>query len=204
MSDVLKFSGPKPVYAHPDIFSKHYGISDNKKIYAGIPFNIDYLENLGAEFRLNTGMIEIEKNMYLTGEVPRNNDFEKGADNLKLLAENGELLPDPLKDDNSLVFDTEKGLVVIFGCAHAGMINILDYVTKKLKKDKVYAVIGGTHLAPASDEQMDETIKALEKYDIEHIGVSHCTGLLKASLLHEKFKNKFFFASVGAEFRLGR
>ena len=202
LAEALKLSGPKPVYAHPDIFVKRYKILNNELIYCGVLANRDYLKNLGAEFVFNTEMIEIQPGMYLTGEVPKTNDFENSGKNLMTYNDAGELVRDPIKDDNTLVFDTKKGLVILFGCAHTGMVNIMDYVTKKLKKNKVYAILGGTHLSPASDEQLARSIEAIEKYKVEHIGVSHCTGLEKAAVLKETFKDKFFFANVGSEFIL--
>jgi 7,8-dihydropterin-6-yl-methyl-4-(beta-D-ribofuranosyl)aminobenzene 5'-phosphate synthase len=86
----------------------------------------------------------------------------------------------------------------VLGCAHAGMINIINYVLEKMNRDRIYAILGGTHLGFSSDEQFDETLKVLDQYQIEQIGVSHCTGLPKASLLHAKLKKRFFFGSVGA------
>ncbi len=105
--------------------------------------------------------------------------------------------PDPIQDDLSLLIDSPKGLIIILGCAHAGMINIINYAIKKLNKDKIYAIIGGTHLGFSSDAQFKETLNVIDEYKIELVGVSHCTGLPKASLLHSKLKDKFFFGSIG-------
>ena len=198
----LQLSGPKPVYAHPDIFTKRCKVLDDKQIYCGVPANRNYLESLGTEFIFNKEMIEIQPGMFLTGEVPKTNKFENSGKNLMTYDDNGKLIRDPLKDDNTLVFDTKKGLVILFGCAHAGMVNIIDYVIKKLNKNKIYAILGGTHLIAASDEQLAKSIEAIETYQVKHIGVSHCTGLEKAAVLKEKFKDKFFFANVGTEFIL--
>ena len=202
LAETLKLAGPKPVYAHPGIFIKRCKILNGKQIYCGVLANRNYLENLGANFVFNKEMIEIQAGMYLTGEVPKTNDFEDSGKNLRVFDDTGKLVRDPIKDDNTLVFDTDKGLVILFGCAHTGMVNIMDYVTKKLNKNNIYAILGGTHLSPASDEQLAKSIEAIKKYNVQHIGVSHCTGLEKAAILSEKFKDKFFFANVGAEFVL--
>jgi 7,8-dihydropterin-6-yl-methyl-4-(beta-D-ribofuranosyl)aminobenzene 5'-phosphate synthase len=106
--------------------------------------------------------------------------------------------PDPLKDDLSLIVDSDKGLIIVLGCAHAGMINIIEYALEKTRRNKIFAIIGGTHLGFASDEQFDETLKVIDRYKIERIGVSHCTGLPRASMLHAKLKDRFFFGSVGS------
>ena len=200
---VLQISGETDVYAHPDIFAKKYKETQEKEKFIGIPFSRRYLESLGANFRLNTQLIEIDKNIYLTGEVPRLNPFEKGDAKLFAYTDTGEKIqPDPLKDDLSVIIDSDRGLVIVFGCAHAGMINIINYAVKNLNKNKIYAVMGGTHLIASSDEQFTETLKMINEYEIEHVGVSHCTGPEKASLLHAELKDRFFFASVSTEFEV--
>lgn len=106
--------------------------------------------------------------------------------------------PDPIHDDLSLMVQTAKGLVLVLGCAHAGMINIIEYALNTMADDRIYAIIGGTHLGFSSDEQFAETVRAVEHHRIEHIGVSHCTGLDKAAQLHARLGERFFFGSVGA------
>ncbi|MBN2143349.1 MAG: MBL fold metallo-hydrolase [Candidatus Aureabacteria bacterium] len=203
LAKVLRIIGERDVYAHPDIFAKKYKATQEKEKFVGIPFNRAYLESLGANFQLNTQLIEIGRNIYLTGEVPRLTDFEKGVENLFAYTDTGEKIqPDPLKDDLSVIVDSDRGLVIVFGCAHAGMINIINYTVKSLNKNKIYAVIGGTHLMASSDAQFTETLKMINEYKIEHVGVSHCTGPEKASLLHAKLKDRFFFASVSTEFEV--
>jgi 7,8-dihydropterin-6-yl-methyl-4-(beta-D-ribofuranosyl)aminobenzene 5'-phosphate synthase len=77
------------------------------------------------------------------------------------------------------------------------MINILNYVIEKTGRDRIYAILGGTHLAFASPAQMEETIGTLNKYHVERIGVSHCTGPRAESRLLAQFGDRFFFGSVG-------
>ena len=97
-----------------------------------------------------------------------------------------------------MVVDTAKGLIIVLGCAHAGIINIIDYTIRQLGNKRIFAVIGGTHLGFSTDQQFEETLNVIDKYNIERIGVSHCTGLEKASLLHARLGQRFFFGSVGA------
>ena len=100
-------------------------------------------------------------------------------------------------DDQSVVIETEKGLFIILGCCHSGIINTLSYIVEKMGQRHIYAVIGGTHLGPVSDEQREKSIDALKAFDIERIGVSHCTGLKTASRLAGEFGDRFFFCNVG-------
>jgi 7,8-dihydropterin-6-yl-methyl-4-(beta-D-ribofuranosyl)aminobenzene 5'-phosphate synthase len=90
-----------------------------------------------------------------------------------------------------------KGLVLVLGCAHAGMVNIMEYVIKKTGQERIFAVLGGTHLDFASPLQVEETIRALKKFKIEKLGVSHCTGWKAALRLSAEFGERFFFGQVG-------
>ncbi|HJO94414.1 MAG TPA: MBL fold metallo-hydrolase [Victivallales bacterium] len=203
LEKVLKTIDSKKVkiYAHPDIFMKKYAEHDGRTIYAGIPFHKAYLKSLGAEFTLKNSFFEIGQNFYMTGTVPLKNSYETIGDDLFAVDRDGELLkPDPLKDDNSLVFNTDKGLIIVLGCAHRGIVNIMDYVSDKFDGENIYGIIGGTHLAPASDMRFAKTIEALKNYNVQFLATSHCTGLEKAGLLAGEFKDKFFYASVGDEF----
>ena len=196
---VLKQKGPVDVYGHNDMFARRIWSKEGITRDIGIPFRRSYLESLGAQFKLGSDLVEIGPGIYLTGEIPRESSFEKGDDAMTLIAENGqEVHPDPLHDDLSMLVKTDKGIIIVLGCAHAGMINIINYAIDKLQTDQIFAVIGGTHLGFATDEQFEETLKVVDSYNIAHIGVSHCTGLEKASMLHARLGERFFFGTVGA------
>ncbi len=196
---VLRLRGPVEVHGHSEIFARRIWSKDGVQRDIGIPFRRSYLESLGAEFRLGRDFVEVGPDVYLSGEVPRASSFEQGDPNMTQIAEDGrQIHPDPLDDDLSLVVRTGRGLVVVLGCAHAGMINILEHVTARLPGEQIYAVIGGTHLGFSSDEQFEATLARIDQYGIERIGVSHCTGLEKAAMLHARLGERFFFGTVGS------
>jgi 7,8-dihydropterin-6-yl-methyl-4-(beta-D-ribofuranosyl)aminobenzene 5'-phosphate synthase len=132
----------------------------------------------------------------LTGEVPRKTSFEK-PDPTLFSEIDGKTNQDIFSDDQSLILDTAKGLILILGCAHSGMINIINHVMQKTGKEKFFAIMGGTHLDFLTLEQLDESIKTLKKMRIEKIGVSHCTGMRAAFRLHQEFGDRFFYGHVG-------
>ena len=201
LPEVLRMRGEVDVHAHPHIFLDRLAILKEdgmeKKRFSGIPYKKRYLEFLGANFSFNTDFIEVEKGVFLTGEVPRRTPFEKPDPRLKIEAE-GEITQDLLPDDQSLILDTEKGIVLILGCAHSGIINIIYHVINKTGKEKFYAIIGGTHLDFLTPEQLEESIRTLKKLEIEKIGVSHCTGMRAAFRLHQEFGDRFFYGCVGS------
>lgn len=199
LPQVLKQTGPVPVYGHPDIFASRTWSDGNTTHYIGMRHRREYLESLGAQFHLIRNPVEISDQVHLTGEIAKTNDFEKPDPNMTLHPEGAMAVrPDPIADDLSLVVDSEKGLILVLGCAHAGMINILDHILEMFHRDRIYAVVGGTHLGFSQPAQFDETLKAIDRYGIERMGVSHCTGLEKAADLRARLGKRFFFGCVGA------
>ncbi len=200
LASLLELLGEAEVLAHPDLFAVRYRITQKEgkqiKRFIGLKFRRPYLESLGGKFILEKDFREVTREMYLTGEVPRKTLFERGDPHL-FAETHGELVPDPFLDDQSLILEGPRGLVLVLGCAHSGTINILKHAMEKTGIDRVSAVIGGTHLDFASPQQVEDTITALKEYGVEKIGVSHCTGLKAASRLYSEFGEGFFFGHVG-------
>ena len=201
LSEVLKLKGQVDVHAHPHVFLDRIAVLKEEdreiKRFIGIRYKKRYLESLGANFVFNTDFIEVEKGFFLTGEVPRQTTFEKPDP--RLFSEmDGRTTHDLFLDDQSLILDTDKGMVLILGCAHSGMINIINHVINKMGKEKFHTILGGTHLDFLTPEQLEESIMALNKLEIEKIGVSHCTGMRAAFRLHQEFGDRFFYGCVGS------
>ena len=113
-------------------------------------------------------------------------EYEK-IDPVVYVKEKGELKPDLLWDDQALFLKSEKGLFIILGCAHRGIINTIRHAQKLTGLEPLYAVIGGTHLISVSAERTDSTIAELLSLGIEKLGVSHCTGLPASAILAQTF-----------------
>ncbi len=187
-----------PVHAHPDLFKDSFSETEGKLQFIGLPHTRTALETAGSEFHLETGWQEIAPGMFMTGEIPRHTEFEIGDLAMKHYDQSGNIVVDPVRDDQTIVFDTADGLFIVLGCSHAGLINILDYVVEQTGKRRIHTIMGGTHLGPVGQEQVDETISALHEFDIARIGVSHCTGQKVSARLAQEFGDRFFFCGVGA------
>ena len=201
LSEVLKLKGKVDVHAHPHVFLDRIAVLKEEdreiKRFIGIRYKKRYLESLGANFVFNTDFMEVEKGLFLTGEVPRQTIFEKPDP--RLFSEmDGRTTHDLFLDDQSLILDTDKGMVLILGCAHSGMINIINHVINKMGKENFHAILGGTHLDFLTPEQLEESIKSLKKIEVEKIGISHCTGMRAAFRLHQEFGDRFFYGCVGS------
>ena len=196
----LGVHGPCPIVAHPDVLAERFRWMpvgpEEKPVSIGIPWREAYVTSRGARFQWQTAFTEIAPNVFVTGEVPRKSAFETG-DPKFVIRQNGNWAPDPFLDDYSLVLKTAKGLVVLLGCAHAGLINILDHVTAQTGIARIHAILGGTHLGFSPQAQLEGTIEGLRRFQVEHLAVSHCTGLSPIARLASEFGAGFAFAPVG-------
>lgn len=193
---LLQEFGPQKVYGHPAIFRPRHRVKDTGECLAiGIPASRVVLEAAGADFALSAEFREIAPGVFLTGEVPRATSFETGDQGLYCDCTGQDL--DSTPDDQSLVLATEKGLVVLTGCCHAGLINTLEHVAYTTGRRDVYAVIGGTHLGFCGQEQLEMTITALKKWGVRKVAASHCTGFAASARLSREMPKEFQIALVG-------
>lgn len=142
----------------------------------------------------------------ITGQIPRETNFEKGFPFQYLLDPvNENLIPDPLvKDDQALIINVkDKGLVILTGCGHSGIINTINYAKKLTGIEKIYAILGGFHL-PADngiyEEAIEPTLKELEKANPDYIIPCHCTGWKAINKIIDLMPEKFIQSSVGTIF----
>lgn len=198
------------LFLHPDSFLKRWEVfPDGKK--AKMPFlDEEELKNEGAKIYKNKNPIYLSNNDFpfilLTGQIPRNTTFEKGFPFQYVTDSNNEnLVPDPLvKDDQALIVNVkDKGLVILTGCGHAGIINTINYAKKLTGIEKIYAVVGGFHL-PADngiyEEAIEPTLEELQKVNPEYIIPCHCTGWKASNRIIDLMPEKFIQSSVGTIF----
>lgn len=185
------------IIAHPDAFKPKYLSYDNQSFhYIGINPKISELENLGASLVLSTESVEIAPGVMTTGEIPMVCDFEKGEPYFFKDSGN-EKIHDDISDDQSMVIETEKGLVVVLGCTHRGLINTLTHIAEMTGKNKFHAITGGLHLGGAKEDRLKKTADALKAFDIDRLIVGHCTGMNSAVYLHNALPGKVEFGCVG-------
>lgn len=189
---------PIEIIAHPDVWAKKYWqVSEEDKYdYIGIPYARELAESLGASFRLSEEPVWITEQIVTSGEIPMITDYETIDTNACVKTDTG-FSPDPLRDDLSLFIKSDKGLIVVAGCAHRGIINTLLHAQKLTGCEDIYSVIGGIHLFGATDERLQRTIEEFKRLNIQRIGVSHCTGPYAAGVLSQEFGDRFFFNLAG-------
>ncbi len=192
-----------PVYLHPDVFGNKIALIETPQQNFEIPIGIqnsreDY-ENSGADFKFINKFAKINDTISALSDVERPEGWK--AWDIRLKRKNDDnIIDDPFNDDLSLLLETDSGPVVLLGCAHAGIVEILNDLSNKTGYKEFYAVIGGTHLASAPEQYLEKAMETLKDYRVKIIGTSHCTGFKAAATVMSKFKDEFAVASVGSSF----
>jgi 7,8-dihydropterin-6-yl-methyl-4-(beta-D-ribofuranosyl)aminobenzene 5'-phosphate synthase len=141
---------------------------------------------------------EVVPHVWATGEIPRDTGYEDvgGA----FFTDPACTQPDPLPDDQALAIQTRQGIVVLLGCAHAGVVNTLHHATRMLGEERMHAVIGGMHLLHASNGRIQATIEAMERYQVQWIAPCHCTGVEATEMLRRHFAGRYRHCATGMIF----
>jgi 7,8-dihydropterin-6-yl-methyl-4-(beta-D-ribofuranosyl)aminobenzene 5'-phosphate synthase len=176
------------------------GIDDNPALLLKPEY-----EKTGGVFVVHDRPAQIYPGIWLTGPVPRKYPERNWSGSGRMLTPEG-WVEDNVPEDQALVFDTDKGLVVLVGCAHAGIINTLEYAQAIVRTEHFYSVIGGVHLFNASDETLDWTAKKLKGLGMDNFLGGHCTGIepvyrFRAALGLDR--RHCVVAAVGSFFELG-
>ncbi len=197
---------PLPLTLHPEAFvtSRFLELDDGRRLR--------FPQTLHRQDMTEAGIEVVEERwpsllaggtVMVTGEVERVTDFERGQPN-NIIERDGKFEPDPIRDDQSLVIKVrQKGLVVISGCSHSGIINTVLYARKITGVNTVYAVMGGFHLpVPTFEPIIENTIVELKDMKPEVIVPMHCTGWQAIKRFSEEFPSSFILNSVGTKISL--
>jgi len=193
-----------PVIAHPAAFRERWWLKDNgnrEGPLAGPP-RLAW-EAYGAAMELREKPYQLAPGCWTTGTVPRIS-FEQSGRPTRLLFRQGEsFYPDDLEDDQAIVIHLEtKGLVVISGCAHAGIVNTVHYAREISGVERIFAIIGGFHLARSNPEEIQATIQAIRALEPEILVPCHCTGFQAMCAFAGQMQDSFFPGVVGATYPL--
>ena len=140
----------------------------------------------------------LDDTVLFLGEIPHKTDFEKGFP-IAHYQEDGQEKWDPIEDDSSVVMNLKnKGLVVLSGCAHAGIVNTVNYAREVTGIDKVHAVMGGFHLSGVLFEGIiGRTVEELKKINPDYIIPCHCTGRKAIMEFEKAMPDKFILNMSG-------
>jgi 7,8-dihydropterin-6-yl-methyl-4-(beta-D-ribofuranosyl)aminobenzene 5'-phosphate synthase len=196
------------IYTHPDAFLRRWEIFPDGKRARSPVLDEQQLQQLGAKIHKNTGIGHLPSEesplLAITGEIPRETSFEKGFPYQYAEDPNNEknLIPDPLvKDDQAIVANiSDRGLVILTGCGHAGVVNTMNYAKKITGINRIHAIIGGFHLPADSgiyEAAIEPTLKELQRAQPDYLVPCHCTGWKATNRIIETMPGKFIQSSVG-------
>ena len=205
------YTGAPPIFAHPKVFNQSYAqpkaggeIQTGRRAARNIgfpyPLGLTGLQKRGIELTMNTEPLEIHQDSWLSGEVPRTCPFEDVGG--KFFLDPGLTQPDDLIDDQALIIKTDRGLIVISGCCHSGIVNTLQAVGSLFPNTPVWAVVGGFHLLEAEAARVERSIDFLTSLNPQRVIAGHCTGFDALCSLRRAFGKRFQRLSVGTRYTL--
>jgi 7,8-dihydropterin-6-yl-methyl-4-(beta-D-ribofuranosyl)aminobenzene 5'-phosphate synthase len=192
--------GEAVLYVHPTAFdAKFVRRADGTVRDIGSPIrSTEEIRPFVRRIVLTEGPTQVAQDVAVTGGIPRSTDFEDTGGPFFLDEACTE--PDPLWDDQALYMDTADGIVVVMGCGHAGLVNTLSYVSELTRGRPIHTVLGGFHLIQASDERINRTLQALERYAIQRLSPAHCTGRRAMTALWQRFPDRCTECRTGTRF----
>ena len=193
-----------PVIVHDDMFKTRSVINPDGSIREYPNFPSEDQIAPARYIRTKRAFLLFGKTILVSGEIPRKTTYEKGFSRHHAFSD-GKWLPDPwIWDDRAIIINVKnKGLAVISGCAHAGIINTTFFAQQITGVSKIYAIMGGFHLAGKDCEtRISQTVKMLQQLNPEIIVPMHCTGWRGKSAISRAMPKAFVWNSVGHLYRL--
>ena len=177
LGKALAAGGPIDLFVHPAVFAKRYFKEGSRAVPDILPFSRDELLHRVRKLVETINPTSVCEGVMVTGQIPRLTDFEDtGLRELAFLDADLKT-PNPILDDQALFFRVPEGVVILFGCGHSGVVNTIRYVSGLVGRQKIYAIMGGTHLRNASPLRLQKTIEAFSEFDLQKLMLCHCTGI---------------------------
>jgi len=178
-------------------FNRKYKLLEEGKFkYNGNSFDEEYLEakNISTKY-IKDDLTMIDGNIMIFSNFARVNKFELYNEAFKI-EKHEKFVLDNFSDEIVLAIKSSRGLIVIVGCAHVGLVNILETIIERTASN-IYAVIGGSHLVEADDYRLHKSIEFLKEKDIKLLAMCHCTGEVAMEKLKEEFEEGFIYNNTG-------
>lgn len=204
MKNLIAMIGKKniPCAAHPSVFKAPRYLKYAEELKINFPkLTRETFQNAGlAVIETQKPYLLLEDTILFLGEIPRTTDFEMGWP-LPHCHQDGKEVWDAIEDDTSIVINLkDKGLVILSGCAHSGIINTVHYAMKATGIDKIHTVMGGFHLSgPFFEPIIDRTTQELQKLNPSYVIPTHCTGRKAIMEIEKKMPEQFILNMAGTK-----
>lgn len=186
LSHILKIKKNIPIIAHPYALKDKYSFKTQKMRFIGIPLKKKWNFEFTKKFRM------ISENVYFLGEIEEKYKLPKTH---FYMDKNGKV-NDAFKDDTSLLIKGSKGISIVCGCCHKGLINTIESAKKHFNME-IDKILGGFHLIDPKSKIVEDTIKYLKKLSFNFLGLSHCTSEEVGNVFLKKFKGKTHIVKTG-------
>ncbi|MBI9101847.1 MAG: MBL fold metallo-hydrolase [Spirochaetales bacterium] len=184
------------LYLGDGFFKKKYSFKNGEYNYKGTPFDEEFLKEKGIKYSFIKGSTtELIPGVHILTSFERTHEDEGINPRFKIL-QDGEYVQDYFTDELLIAVEMEVGMVVLLGCSHPGVRNMLDTVKSRFDKP-IHAVIGGTHLIDAHGESLERSLNYLKDGEMGLVGVSHCTGKSAMAVL-DGLGSRFFHNNTGS------
>jgi 7,8-dihydropterin-6-yl-methyl-4-(beta-D-ribofuranosyl)aminobenzene 5'-phosphate synthase len=204
LESALNACGLVDLFLHPEGFETRYWKEDARATAHRLPLSRQQLSRRVHKLIVTKQPTRIREGLMVTGQIPRVNDFEDtGLREYAFLDENLKK-PDPVFDDQAMFFRVPEGVVILLGCGHAGLVNTMQYVSELTGEQRIFAIIGGTHLLSASPARMQRTVDALRKFDVQKIMLSHCTGVQAYAEIAKALPGRCTWPASGTRIQFGK
>jgi len=200
----LEACGPVDLFVHPAVFETKYWKESSRVVKEEMPLSRQQLRRRVRKLVETKEPTLICDGVMVTGQIPRLTDFEDTGVREYVFLDEKLTIPDPILDDQAVFFRAPEGVVILLGCGHAGVVNTMQYVSKLLGEEKIYAVLGGTHLLGASSHRLQKTAEALKLFNLQKIMLSHCTGLEAYAEFAGAFPGRCSWPASGTRIQFGR
>lgn len=189
-----------PLVTHPDVFRRSRYTLNKADIYRMPQLTRRYIAKAGFDLRETREPYSmLEGNVLFLGEIARTNNFEQNVSE-SFYRENGLTKRDDFLDDSAIAMLLKgKGLVIIAGCAHAGIINTIHHARKQTGESHVFVVMGGFHLTGKTKEQLTPLLEALRQCNPRYIVPCHCTGRKASQWIEEAMPERFILNMSGTK-----
>ncbi len=200
----LQMQNQIPIVSHPAAYRERWRRKDDGTLVGPFqPTPRKEWEAAGAKIITSSKPYKLLEGCWTTGYVPRNSFETAGRPKQWLYREESEFLPDDVDEDQAIIINVkDKGLVILSGCAHSGIVNTIEQAKSFTGIDKVYAIIGGFHLARAKEEEITKTIEYIKSEHPSLVAPSHCSGFQAISRFAQEMPDEFIEGVVGITYVL--
>jgi 7,8-dihydropterin-6-yl-methyl-4-(beta-D-ribofuranosyl)aminobenzene 5'-phosphate synthase len=196
LKSLLKAGYSSQIYLHNTFFREKFSVKNKDRVLSTGADGILLQTYKNISF-VSESVTEIEKDVFILTNIPFANSFET-ISNKFLIKKDNNFFQDKFDDELVIAVRTSKGIVVISGCSHRGMINILNFARDYFKSDHIIAFVGGTHLLDASNFRLNKTKDSLSNMNLSTLAACHCTGDKGMSFFSRYFPKSFIRIKTGS------